>query len=49
MVAVFCAAGSYLGGRKVVARVLDRIGHWLAPAVFVAIGMLIPIDAGTVG
>lgn len=49
LVAVWCAAGAYLGRQKHVVTVLDKVGHWLAPAVFVVIGVLIIIDAGTIG
>jgi cadmium resistance protein CadD (predicted permease) len=40
-VAVWCAVGTLLAGRAPVVRLLERAGHWLVPAVFVAVGVLV--------
>jgi cadmium resistance protein CadD (predicted permease) len=41
LTAVWCAAGSWLGGHRRVVTVIGRWGHWLVPLVFVAIGLTI--------
>ena len=41
LVAVWCAAGSWLGSHKRVIAVIERHGHWLVPLVFIAIGAVI--------
>jgi cadmium resistance protein CadD (predicted permease) len=38
---VWCAAGSWLGSHRRVIAIVERFGHWLVPAVFIAIGTLI--------
>lgn len=43
MVAVWLAAGFWLGGHKRVVALVERFGRWLVPVVFVAIGTLILI------
>ena len=49
LVGVWCVVGRFLGGHRVVIAVIDSVGRWLVPLVFVVIGVLIVIDAGTVG
>lgn len=46
MVAVWCAAGSWLGSHKRVVAVVERHGHWIVPAVFMVIGAFILIESG---
>lgn len=41
LTAVWCAAGAWLGSHRAVVAVVERWGHWLVPAVFVAIGAVI--------
>ena len=41
LVAVWCAAGSWLGSHQRVVAFVRRYGHWLVPAVFILIGTLI--------
>jgi cadmium resistance protein CadD (predicted permease) len=45
-VAVCCLAGSWLGSHKKVIGVVERYGHWIVPAVFVVIGVLVITDSG---
>ncbi|GIJ27687.1 cadmium transporter [Micromonospora qiuiae] len=49
LIAVWCAAGAWLGGRPAVTRLVERAGRWLVPAVFVAIGVVILATSGVVG
>lgn len=49
LVGVWCVVGRFLGGRRVVIAVVDAAGRWLVPLVFIVIGVLIVLDAGTVG
>jgi cadmium resistance protein CadD (predicted permease) len=46
LVALWCAAGAFLSGRRPVVVVLDRVGHWLVPVVFVALGVAILVTSG---
>lgn len=46
LVALWCAAGAWLGGHPRVVRAVGRAGHWLVPAVFVAIGVVILATSG---
>lgn len=48
LVAVWCAAGSWLGSHKAVVRVVERYGHWLVPGVFMVIGAVIVAESGVV-
>jgi cadmium resistance transport/sequestration family protein len=48
MVAVWLAAGFWLGSHKRVVELVERFGHWLVPVVFVAIGILILIRSGVI-
>jgi cadmium resistance protein CadD (predicted permease) len=41
LVGVWCAAAAWLGSHRRVVAVVDRWGHWLVPAVFIAIGVVI--------
>ncbi|BCJ51097.1 hypothetical protein Asp14428_25720 [Actinoplanes sp. NBRC 14428] len=46
LVAVWCAAASWLGSHRRVIAVAERYGHWLVPLVFVAIGVVIVAESG---
>jgi cadmium resistance protein CadD (predicted permease) len=48
-VAVRCLAGSWLGSHRQVIEVVQRWGHWIVPAVFMAIGAIIVIESGVLG
>ncbi|MFI0452769.1 cadmium resistance transporter [Actinomadura sp. 6N118] len=48
-VALWCAAGSWLGSHEKVIELVERYGPWLVPAVFMAIGALILIESGVLG
>ncbi len=41
MVGVWCALGAWLGSHKRVVALVERSGHWLVPAVFVGVGVLV--------
>lgn len=44
LVAVWCAAAAWLGAHPRIVTLIERYGHWLVPAVFIAIGLLILTD-----
>lgn len=46
LIALWCAAGAWLGGHPRVTRLVERAGHWLVPAIFVAIGLVILATSG---
>ncbi|WP_405430846.1 cadmium resistance transporter [Micromonospora sp. NBC_00617] len=45
-VGLWCAAAAWLGGHRRVVRLVERAGHWLVPAIFVAIGVVILVSSG---
>lgn len=47
-VAVWCAAGAWLGSHAKVVRLVEKSGHWLVPAVFMVIGAVIVAESGVV-
>ncbi|MEH1169467.1 cadmium resistance transporter [Micromonospora sp. CPCC 205539] len=49
LIAVWCAAAALLGGHAGVIRLVERAGHWLVPAIFVAIGVVILTSSGVLG
>jgi cadmium resistance protein CadD (predicted permease) len=49
LVGVACAAGAALGLHRRVVAMVGRIGHWLVPAVFVAIGVVIIVGSDPLG
>ncbi|MFI7576439.1 cadmium resistance transporter [Micromonospora sp. NPDC049497] len=49
LVALWCAAGAWLGRHPRVTRAVERAGHWLVPAIFIAIGVVILVSSGVVG
>lgn len=46
LIAVWCAAGRLLGTRQKIIKALERVGHWLVPAVFIGIGVVILAESG---
>ncbi|OON28600.1 cadmium transporter [Micromonospora sp. Rc5] len=46
LVGLWCAVAAGLGGHPAVVRWVGRVGHWLVPVVFVAIGALILVTSG---
>jgi cadmium resistance protein CadD (predicted permease) len=49
LVAVWCLAGSWLGSHRRVIAVIERFGHWIVPAVFMLIGVVIIAESGVIG
>ncbi|RKN50638.1 cadmium resistance transporter [Micromonospora endolithica] len=49
LIALWCAAAAWLGGHPRVTRLVQRAGHRLVPAIFIAIGMVILVGSGVVG
>jgi cadmium resistance protein CadD (predicted permease) len=48
-VALWCAAGSWLGSHRHVIAVVRRFGHWIVPVVFMVIGSVIVLESGVLG
>ncbi|OHX06713.1 cadmium transporter [Micromonospora sp. WMMB235] len=46
LVAVWCAVAAALGGHPRVVALVGRAGHWLVPAIFIAIGATILLTSG---
>jgi cadmium resistance transport/sequestration family protein len=46
LVAVWCAAGSWLGSHRRVVEIVRRFGHWIVPVVFMLIGAVIVVESG---
>ncbi|MFF0155679.1 cadmium resistance transporter [Micromonospora sp. NPDC005203] len=49
LIALWCAAGAWLGGHPRVVRLVERAGHWLVPAIFVGVGVVILVSSGVLG
>ncbi|WP_329011912.1 cadmium resistance transporter [Micromonospora rifamycinica] len=49
LVGVWCGVAALLGGHRRVVGLVGRIGHWLVPAIFVAIGLVILVGSGVPG
>jgi cadmium resistance transport/sequestration family protein len=49
MIAVWCAAGSWMGSHKRVITLVERHGHWIVPSVFILIGALILLKSEVLG
>ncbi len=49
LVAVWCAAASWLGSHRRVVALTERYGHWIVPGVFIVIGVVIIAESGVVG
>ena len=45
-VALWCLAGSWLSSHKKVIDLIERCGHWIVPAVFMTIGVIIIAGSG---
>jgi len=48
LVAVWCVVARAIGTNKGVTEALERIEHWLVPAVFIGLGLYILVDSGVV-
>ena len=46
LIAVWCAAASWLGSHRRIIDLVRRHGHWLVPLVFITIGLVILIESG---
>ena len=46
LIAVWCAAASWLGSHRRIITLTERHGHWLVPLAFIAIGLVILIQSG---
>ena len=46
LVAVWCLIARVVGTNKTVTELLERVEHWLVPAVFIGLGLYILIDSG---
>ncbi|MFJ6154965.1 cadmium resistance transporter [Micromonospora profundi] len=49
LIAAWCAVAAWLGGHRKVVGLVERAGHWLVPAIFVAIGVVILVSSGVLG
>lgn len=49
LIALWCAAGAWLGGRPQVVRLVERAGHRLVPTIFIGIGLAILVSSGVLG
>lgn len=49
LIALWCAAGAWLGGHPRVVRLVEHAGHWLVPTIFIGIGVLILVSSGVLG
>ena len=47
LVAVWCALGKLIGTHHKVVETLEKIEHWLVPAVFIGLGLTILIGSGS--
>ena len=45
-VGIWCYAGRLLGTRRKVVDTLERVEHWLVPAVFIGLGLFILLESG---
>ncbi len=48
LVAVWCAFGRLIGTHEKVTEALEKVEHWLVPAVFIGLGLFILIESGVV-
>ncbi|KQQ18710.1 MULTISPECIES: cadmium resistance transporter [Rathayibacter] len=46
LVAVWCLIARVVGTNKTVTELLERVEHWLVPAVFIGLGLFILIESG---
>ncbi|MEU7589291.1 cadmium resistance transporter [Micromonospora sp. NPDC049230] len=49
LIAVWCAAGAWLGGHRRVVRLVERAGAWLVPTIFIGVGVVILVSSGVLG
>ncbi|WP_433534756.1 cadmium resistance transporter [Micromonospora sp. CA-249363] len=49
LIGLWCAAAAWLGGHRRVVALVERAGHWLVPAIFVGIGVVILVSSGVLG
>ncbi|RVX47658.1 cadmium resistance transport/sequestration family protein [Nonomuraea polychroma] len=47
-VALWCAAGSWLGSHRKIIDLIERYGHLLVPVVFMTIGIVIVVESGVI-
>jgi cadmium resistance protein CadD (predicted permease) len=48
-VAGWCTLASWLGAHRKIVPTMERYGHWIIPATFVVVGLLILIRSGVLG
>jgi cadmium resistance transport/sequestration family protein len=48
LVAVWCLIARWVGTNKTVTEALEKIEHWLVPAVFIGLGLYILIESGVI-
>ncbi|KQO64133.1 cadmium resistance transporter [Curtobacterium sp. VKM Ac-2865] len=48
LVAVWCLVARFVGTNKTVTEALEKIEHWLVPAVFIGLGLYILIESGVI-
>ena len=48
LVAVWCVVARFVGTNKTVTEALEKVEHWLVPAVFIGLGLYILIDSGVI-
>ncbi|MFG1885697.1 cadmium resistance transporter [Micromonospora sp. NPDC049102] len=46
LIGLWCAVAAWLGGHRRVVALVERAGHWLVPAIFVGIGVVILVSSG---
>jgi cadmium resistance transport/sequestration family protein len=48
LVAVWCLVARFVGTNKTVTEGLEKVEHWLVPAVFIGLGLYILIESGVI-
>ncbi|MEV5212518.1 cadmium resistance transporter [Micromonospora sp. NPDC053740] len=49
LIGLWCVVGAWLGGHRRVVRLVERVGAWLVPTIFIAIGLVILVSSGVLG
>jgi cadmium resistance protein CadD (predicted permease) len=49
LVGIWCMAARAVAGQTPLIRMVERIGHWLVPVVYIAIGIRIIVTSGLFG
>jgi len=49
LVGVWCAVARVVADRRVLIAGIDRVGHWLVPVLYIAIGIRVVVVSGLVG